>query len=211
MIASPEQYVEFTPEATNWAESGHNTADVVERLINCVSYLGDTLARKTCNINTENALNTDIGHEIGQLWDEFREEAKRAGDNIQLPTSPHTQSKDPFTTMIMAYFAASQALLNILNSQPIPGKFLSLESSCHDILHCAYALQGKNLGCAYLRMFFPLMLVGVYGPSATQRAVACEVLGQWLHDTAFKGMGKLAFSRVQSQNLLRSRQSQLCY
>lgn len=190
MITSPEEYVATGPAPRTWTPERHHSVDVVRRLIENVLFLTDVLIRKSCNLDNQPALFPFLELETQDLWDEFQEQS---GNPIQKPTFPEIQRQDPFVTMIVAYFAASRALLRILKAGLSEGEFPPLEDSFQDILHCSQVLKGKNLGYAHLRMFFPLVFAGIYSPSIQQQALARKILRRWLQTTAFRGMGWNAY------------------
>ncbi|KAF5012097.1 hypothetical protein FDECE_1814 [Fusarium decemcellulare] len=199
MLATPQQYVEHAPTPVSWAKmpsvENIGTAQVINRLMFDLFYLTDVLARRTCNANGEAVVVSDVGPEVEELWQEFQQQATRSGELIQWPTPSGTGYLDPFTAMIVAYFNAARVLQGVLGSQIGSS---TVDASCDSILQSCYFLEGKNIGCAYLRMFFPLMLVAMHGSSSGQQAAAYGVLEQWLSNTAFKGVAKIAVSRVQS-------------
>lgn len=199
MITSPEEYIASGPALKTWMPENHNSDDVVGRLIENVLFLTDVLIRKLCNVDNQPVLSPFMVLETQELWKEFQEQSGRI---IQKPTFPELQHQDPFVTMIVAYFAASWALLRILKVEMSEGVLPALEDSFQDILHCSQVLEGKNLGCAHLRMFFPLLLAGMYSPSKQQQGSARKILRRWLQTTAFRGMGWNAYQRVQTRNTL---------
>lgn len=170
----------------------------VERLMYDLFYLTDVLVRRSYTTKTNVFLDTNIVPEIDQLWLEFKEQATQMGELIQWPVPSGAQYHDPFIAMVVAYFGASWVLLSIFEPQVSD----QLAESCDAILESSRFLGGKNLGCAHLRMFFPLTLVAIYGPCGTQRKSADRLLGQRIQSTAFKGMGSVAIGRVQSSRVL---------
>lgn len=199
MITSPEEYIAAGPAPRTWTPERHNSDDVVGRLIENVVYLTEVLIRKSYNLDDQPVLSPFLELETHDLWDEFQEQS---GNPIQKPTFPEVQHQDPFVTMIVAYFAASWALLRILKAELSERELPLLEDSFQDILHCSQVLEGKNLGCAHLRMFFPLVFAGMYSRSKQQQALARKILRRWLQTTAFRGMGWNAYQRVQTRNTL---------
>ncbi|KAJ3546506.1 hypothetical protein NM208_g1973 [Fusarium decemcellulare] len=191
MLATPQQYVEHAPTPVSWARipsvENIGTAQVINRLMFDLFYLADVLARKSCNGNAEVIAVPDVGPEVEELWQEFQQQATRSGELIQWPTPSGTGYLDPFTAMVVAYFHAARVLRSVLGSQIGSS---TVDASCDSILQSCYFLEGKNIGCAYLRMFFPLMLVAMHGSGGGQQAAAYGVLEQWLSNTAFKGRGQ---------------------
>ncbi|KAI8720178.1 Zn(2)-C6 fungal-type domain-containing protein [Fusarium sp. LHS14.1] len=205
MLATPNQYLQHAPVPSNWtkvAETEEHPATSqqgVDRLMHDLFYLADVLVRKTHTTDTDIPLDADIIPEIDRLWLEFQDQATQLGELIQWPVPSGAQYHDPFIAMVVAYFGASWVLLSIVEPRISDHQ---LAESCDAILESSRFLGGKNLGCAHLRMFFPLTLVAMYGPCSTQRKAADRLLGQRIQSTAFKGMGSVAIGRVQSSRVL---------
>lgn len=201
MLATPNQYLQHAPVSSRWtrmAEAEEHPATSqqgVDRLMYDLFFLTDVLVRKPYGTETDVLLNPDLRFEIDQLWLEFQEQATQLGELVHWPVPSEVGYHDPFIAMVVAYFGASWVLLSILEPHVASRE---LQDSCHAILESSRFLGGKNLGCAHLRMFFPLTLVAMYGPCSEQRKAADKLLGQRIRTTAFKGMGSVAISRVQS-------------
>ncbi|KAJ3468248.1 hypothetical protein MRS44_002313 [Fusarium solani] len=205
MLATPDQYLQHAPVPSRWtkmtqAEEHPATGQQgVDRLMYGLFYLTDVLVRTSYATKADMLLNPDLSLEIDQLWFEFQEQATQLGELVQWPVPSGARYHDPFIAMVVAYFGASWVLLSIF--EPHASSY-QLRDSCHAILESSRFLGGKNLGCAHLRMFFPLTLVAMYGPYSEQREEAYRLLGQRIRNTAFKGMGSVAISRVQSGRMV---------
>ncbi|WAO87667.1 Zn(2)-C6 fungal-type domain-containing protein [Fusarium falciforme] len=205
MLATPDQYLQHEPVPSRWTkmtqaeEHPATSQQGVDRLMYDLFYLTDVLVRTSYATKTDTLLNPDLSLEIDQLWFEFQEQATQLGELVLWPVPSGARYHDPFIAMVVAYFGASWVLLSILEPH-ISSR--ELRDSCHAILESSCFLGGKNLGCAHLRMFFPLTLVAMYGPYSEQREAADRLLGQRIRNTAFKGMGSVAISRVQSGRMV---------
>jgi hypothetical protein len=146
-------------------------------------------------------VDADVSVAIEELWDEFQEQAIQSGERIEWPMPSGARYQDPFTAMVVAYFAASRVLLSILGVEYSrdTSQSSTLQNSCDCIVDCCRFFEGKEIGCAHLRMFFPLMLVAMHGASSAQQDLARVSLGQRLSNTAFKGLGSVALRRVQDK------------
>ncbi|KAF4972943.1 hypothetical protein FZEAL_9473 [Fusarium zealandicum] len=205
MVVTPQEYLKYAPAPVSWAKTAHvqdsDNTQVIDRLMDSLIYMTDALARRTSQSNCDILIDPNVGLEIGELWNQFQEQAKQSGQAIQWPTSSGPQYYDPFTAVIVSYFAASRVLFASLEPQVSSHQLSALQDSCDDVLHCSYFLEGKDIGCAHLRMFFPLTLVALYAPCSEKRKEAYMLLGQRLQTTAFKGMGSIAIKRVQTSRL----------
>ncbi|KAJ4328857.1 hypothetical protein N0V84_000644 [Fusarium piperis] len=205
MLATPDQYLQHSPVSTPWTKMAQteelptDSQQGVDRLMHNLFYLTDLLVRRPQTTKTDTLLDPNISLEITQLWLKFQEQTTQLGELIQWPVPAGAQYHDPFISMVVAYFGASWVLLSILEPQIC---IHQLGDSCDAILESSRFLGGKNLGCAHLRMFFPLTLVAMYGPSSDQREAADRLLGQRIRNTAFKGMGSVAVSRVHSSRMV---------
>ncbi|KAH6898074.1 hypothetical protein B0T10DRAFT_99717 [Thelonectria olida] len=202
MLATPQEYIRQAPVPASWAKAP-GPRDAFDRLIHCLYYLTDTLVRRHHEPDLELFVDANVSLEIEELWDGFQEQAVHSGERIQWPMEPGSQYQDPFTAMALAYFAASRVLLSILGIEsPRSGPQVStFQNACDCIIECCRFFEGKEIGCAHLRMFFPLMLVAMHGGSE-QQDVARRVLGQRLGSTAFKGLGFVAVRRVQQTDFV---------
>ncbi|KAF4952439.1 hypothetical protein FSARC_12634 [Fusarium sarcochroum] len=200
MITTPRGYLQHTPNPVIWARPHETTplypTETIDRLMDVVFYLADILIRRSDRDKRDIPVDPNINIEIEHLWTEFQKQVAQAGECLQRPLHPRVQYKDPFVAMVVAYFAASRVILGILEPQTCDH-----QSTCQDlydtILGCSYFLEDKNVGCAYLRMFFPLILVILHSPFGQQCESAHALLQQRMHNTAFKGMGSIAIKRVQ--------------
>lgn len=175
---------------------------IVDRLIAHLFDLGELLVHKVCRCGNplHIACELEIGMEFDALWDEYQKEATQSGKPIEWYCEGETIYRDAFTAMTVAYFSASAILLNNLHLQTAGYERGTINDACETILRCSAFLTDKHIGCAYLRMFFPLTLVAMHSPGNEQRTIATGYLGGWLQDTAFAGLSSIAIQRIKSIN-----------
>jgi hypothetical protein len=123
-----------------------------------------------------------IGTAVEDLWSEY--ELAAALDNEQLTwhdTMTNTAHyRDAFTALVCAYFSATRILLSTLS--PIPATPESDTAKHHQsILNVANHLETHVIGCAYMRMAAPLLLVALHAPRPEQRRKAFEYFQRWEH------------------------------
>lgn len=204
MVASPLEYLVISPATEAVIKpccAQHAEMEqTVDRLIVHLFVLADLLARKICRVNdpVQVACVPDISSKIDALWNEYQQEAEQLGDPVEWHCENETLYRDAFTAMTVAYFSASNILLNCLDLQTSGPNRETVQDSCETILKCSTFLTEKHIGCACLRMFFPLTLVALHSPEEEQRVASHGFLGGWLQDTAFAGLSSIAIQRVQN-------------
>lgn len=197
MVVNPEDYLSKTPDPKPWAQTlrlpknDGGSEQLFDRLMEILRHLADHLARRSCGIE-QMTLDASLDQEVAGLWDEFRDGAPEAGEP-GMASGNHYH--DGLMAMTVAYFAAARVMLGVLGFGGHEAR-RSLHEACGRILTCASSIEGKNIGCAYLRMFFALTLVALYGSDDEQRGAAAALVGRWLQNTAFYGMGSVAIRRI---------------
>lgn len=139
----------------------------------------------------EEAKAMSISTAIEELWSEY--ELTAALDNEQLTwhnTITNTAHyRDAFTALVCSYFSATRILLSTLS--PIPATPESDTAKLHQsILDVANYLQTHVIGCAYMRIAGPLLLVALHAPRTKQRKKAFEYFQSWEY-TGLRGITTL--------------------
>lgn len=175
---------------------------MIDRLVVELYSLQKLLSDSPCVGNSTNEDATAIGVRINNLWAEYLTDARERGQPIDVRVEGGLQYRDSFTALTVAYFAAAWLLLGrfgAITAGAIDSPCsTSASHSCQTILTCSSLLTRRDIGCAYLRMFLPLTLVGLYGPLPEHRTLAYTQLKQWFSGTSFRGLGSLALQRIQS-------------
>ncbi|VUC23454.1 unnamed protein product [Clonostachys rosea] len=199
MVAYPTQYMTSAPEARRWNALGrsryHQTADISTRFMIDLFDLADFFATRNGKPDYDGLIKSDPGikERINGLWEEYNEEARSAGVCLQWTLENDEQCyRDAYTAFVIAYFSTARLLLAVIR--------MDVESNitepCEDILRCSAFLATRNIGCACLRMFFPLTLVARYSTSPRQRGAAFRYLSGWLQDATFTGLSIVAIRSV---------------
>jgi hypothetical protein len=137
-----------------------------------------------------------VKNEIDDLWEEYTGTA--TGNNellIWYDTGTDTsQYRDAFTALTIAYFSATRILLAVTAPQPATCS-TDLADYCRSILRAARYMQTCSIGCAYMRLAAPLLLVALHAPETRQREVAIGHFQSWEYGT-MRGISELALDTI---------------
>lgn len=131
---------------------------------------------------------------IDALWHEYNASAAFNDEVISWhdPVSNTIQYRDAFTALVIAYFSAVRILLALkapfLQSGNVPDYFQS-------ILDAARFMETRHIGCAYMRIAAPLLLVALHAPNAEQERRAIEYFDDWKLGS-MRGISALALERI---------------
>lgn len=139
----------------------------------------------------------DFRTEIDELW----QECNKGGEATWYDEATQTRAfRDAFTALLVAYFSAARILLALTTS--------SSDSCSGDhvdhfrlILDAAGYMQTYRIGCAYMRIAAPLLLVALHAPHRRQRQAAIANFEAWENST-MRGMSELALHTVKQRQLL---------
>ncbi|OAL01149.1 hypothetical protein IQ06DRAFT_316166 [Phaeosphaeriaceae sp. SRC1lsM3a] len=125
--------------------------------------------------------------EIDALWTECNESGEATWYD---EAAQRRYFRDAFTALLVSYFSAAYILLALTS----PG----FDSPCPDaldhyqrILEAAEYMQTRQIGCAYMRIAAPLLLVALHAPHMEQRNAAVTNFEAWEKST-MRGMSELA-------------------
>lgn len=179
----------------------HEPQLVIDRLVLKIFETQELPSHEFSKNDTSSRLD-DIGIEVDKLWAEYQEDAGRRNHPITRFSNDCIEYRDGVTAMTVAYFAVARILLSknsSLTATKDPGSSGSSGSSDDHgktVLDCARFLTSKNIGCAYLRMFFPLTLVAIHSSSSDQRLAACDLIESWRYSTSFGGLSLKALDTI---------------
>jgi len=140
-----------------------------------------------------------IKEAVDELWREYTETASFHDEVIswqgpawQDATTNTTHYRDAYTALTIAYFSATRVLLALaapyLSHEDAPDHFES-------ILQASHFLETRLIGCAYIRMAAPLLLVALHAPKAQQRRKAIEYFENW-KTGSMRGISALAMECI---------------
>lgn len=135
--------------------------------------------------------------EIKSLWDECTESATRSGEILTWhePSTNTTHFRDAFTALTVAYFSAARVLLFLIGPQHA-ASHSGLADDCRSILQAALYLQTCSVGCAYMRMAAPLLLVALHAPLVKQNLIAIGCFRSWAQGS-MRGISNIALETIQ--------------
>ncbi len=130
------------------------------------------------------------------LWREYESKAIENGEQLSWmdPATGETQFRDRFTSLIVAWFAAARILLAVV-APHITASFMEMIDPYGTVMACAQYLEVHDIGCAYMRMGTPLILVALHSPDPKQRTQAITCFGGW-GDGSMRGIGALAIGYI---------------
>lgn len=145
-----------------------------------------------------------IAMTLSELWLQYEAEAQSRSQLISWTTeSGERVYQDAFTAYIVSYFSSARLLLSVLlqmQHYQLPPKGYS-DESCASILDCAQFLDAKSVGCAYVRIVLPLLLVALHGNDERQRQHAVGMFMRWRTTGTVAGLCTLALQKVNDSNL----------
>jgi hypothetical protein len=144
-----------------------------------------------------------IRTEIDSLWDEYSETASANHEILtwyDLSTGT-THFRDAFTALTIAYFSATRILLAITATQRATPHG-ALKDDCRSVLQASLYMQTCSIGCAYMRMAAPLLLVALNAPELKQRTIAISCFRSWERGS-MRGISELALDTVQRRSTQR--------
>jgi hypothetical protein len=164
-----------------------------------VSTLAETyVARKDCETQQPLDLSTyiNVNTEVEALWQDYVDAATRVKTQVswQDDLTGEVQFRDAFTALTMAYFSSARVLLSIVAPQ-LAASFLDPTDHCATILQASQYLQTYTIGCAYLRMATPLLLVALHSPELSQRRQATDCFERWIKKS-MTGISALALESI---------------
>lgn len=144
---------------------------------------------------------TVLGRKIEALWLEY---AKDAADADKLlfweDTSTETRHfRDAFTALVVAYFSVARIILSLIKPR-LPNGFPTLSDHYTSILQASQYLQTHTIGCAYMRMATPLLLVALHSPEPSQRNQATAYFEGWTQ-RSMSGVSALALDTIHRNHL----------
>jgi hypothetical protein len=137
-----------------------------------------------------------VKNEIDNLWKEYTGTATEHKEPlIWYDTDTDTsQYRDAFTALTIAYFSATRILLAV-TSQQLATCSTDLADHCRSILRAARYMQTCLIGCVYMRMAAPLLLVALHAPETRQREIAIGHFQSWEYGT-MRGISELALDTI---------------
>jgi hypothetical protein len=149
-------------------------------------------AQQTNNVEEAMA----VKDKIDALWNEYTETATLDNEILTWydTCTDTSQYRDAFTALTIAYFSATRILLAV-TAPRFAASYSDLTDHCRSILQAALYMQTCSIGCAYMRMAAPLLLVALHAPATRQRRIAVGCFRSWEHGS-MRGISELALETI---------------
>lgn len=128
---------------------------------------------------------------IDELWHEYTGNEQVYWHDTATNTRVY---RDAFTALTVAYFNATRILLG-LKAQRSAIRFHEPTDCYQEVLDAANFMQTRRIGCAYMRIAAPLLIVALHAPELKQRETAVAYFESWERGS-MKGMSELALETV---------------
>jgi hypothetical protein len=177
----------------------YNKLPRFQRLLGYVSDLVDVYVEQKTEASEQLAeiqTYTMLETEIEELWFEYVNEAVDT-DTLLFWEDISTGTRhfrDAFTALVVAYFSAARILLGITMTQ-LTNVSPILSDHYTSILLASQYLQTHSIGCAYMRMATPLLLVSLHSPDSSQRKQAVAYFEVWTQ-RSMSGISALALDAI---------------
>jgi hypothetical protein len=129
--------------------------------------------------------------EIESLWHEYSD------TEVLTWCDMSTQSihfRDAFTALTIAYFSATRILLTLTASRQ--DESYLYDTNCYQsILDATQYIRAREIGCAYMRIAAPLLLVALHAPKLEERRIAIGYFEGW-EKGSLRGISELALQTI---------------
>jgi hypothetical protein len=206
MVAYPSIYLGSAPSARRCNAMSRaiydDLPDVSARYLVELFDLADAYAVWSCSPPADGpACDAGLSTRMHGLWAEYQLEAQLSADRLEWSADGELYFHKANTAFVVAYFAAGRILLSLLG-QPLPPLAEPvMQDPFEAILRCAAFLAPLGIGCACLRMFFPVTLVARSARLARQRQAAYSYIVNWLRDASFSGLSVAAVQCLRNTRL----------
>lgn len=150
------------------------------------------LTQEQCLTDLEECVT--VADAIDELWREYTATALIDCETLSWhDVSTNTMCyRDAFTALTIAYFSATRILLAVI----APIQTNNEHTVCYEsVLQASRFMDTRLIGCAYMRMAAPLLLVALHAPSTVQRQKATGYFESW-KTGSMRGISALALARI---------------
>jgi hypothetical protein len=138
---------------------------------------------------------------LASLWHEYESKVELPSETD--PTQGDYRKStypDAVTSITVLHFDCARVILMSIFAVVTPDHNSNYASEitryCESILDCVAFIDNHGIGCAYLRMMLPLVLVYSNSPSAYQRYAAQSMLQKWQSESVMTGVGLIALHTI---------------
>jgi cation transport regulator ChaB len=128
---------------------------------------------------------------IDELWHEYTGNEQVCWHDTATNTRFY---RDAFTALTVAYFNATRILLGLTAPRPTIG-FHEPTNLYEEVLDAANFMQTRRIGCAYMRIAAPLLIVALHAPVLKQRETAVAYFESWERGS-MRGVSELALETI---------------
>jgi hypothetical protein len=155
-----------------------------QRLMSHVSTLSEMYVASSFGATQQSldlATYIKVESEVDSLWHEYADPTANIGPQPLWKEAPTgtVQFRDAFTALTIAYFSSARILLGII-ARRLATPLLDLTDHYTTILQASQFLQTYTIGCAYMRMATPLLLVALHSPRPSQQRRATGCFERWI-------------------------------
>lgn len=144
----------------------------------------------------------DLLARLDSLWHEYKSQLCCSGEKFWAKKPNTTDARvclDAFTSMTVSYFDCARlmlvSILGIVSQDCNHTYTLAVTRACESILSCATFIATHDIGCAYLRVMFPLVLVYSHSPSMSHKDTAYSMLHRGQSQGKMSGASAMALPR----------------
>jgi hypothetical protein len=130
-------------------------------------------------------------NEIEELWRDYTGNELLYWHNEAIYTHLY---RDAFTALTVAYFNATRILLGLATPQSATINHDPTDYY-QEVLNAAEFMQTRRIGCAYMRIAAPLLIVALHAPVLEQRDTAIAYFESWERGS-MRGMSELALETI---------------
>ncbi|OAL51634.1 hypothetical protein IQ07DRAFT_586001 [Pyrenochaeta sp. DS3sAY3a] len=140
-----------------------------------------------------------VENELRNLWQEYTETAAERNERLRWEddSTGSVRFRDAFTALTMAYFDTAHILMAIV-APKLVDSWSRYQTRFTAIMEAAQELQVHDIGCAYMRMATPILLVALHSPKKKQRAQAIECFQRWQGGN-MRGISSMALEMIYQQ------------
>lgn len=184
--------------------SGRTTKPISERVMDRIIHLlhisRSFTIHEPVNIQDVRSLVSSMRTQLEELWILSNDESRLHGDNAPfIPPSRAPVDPNPVAHLTSVYFNCAWLLLSHLSFSYLDDYLEDITplAYCRSILSSIEYLEGKSIGCAYMRMMLPLAFVSLQSPDEEQRHIAQAKIRSWHERRLMRGLCTISIHHLE--------------